>query len=76
MEFYKQNEGDTIWWVDNTKRKGEHLFSFDKKTVYNLFQDYPFKLTNEQIEIFDKENPFWARYFKKRRERFERGEET
>ena len=76
LRFYKQNDGDTILWVDNTKIKGQHLFTFDKKEIFNLFQDYPFKLTREQIEIFDRENPFWAHYFRKRRERFERGEET
>lgn len=55
--FYKENKGDKIWWVQTVGRTGEFLFSFDKKTVFNFFQDYPHRLTKEQIEIFKKENP-------------------
>lgn len=64
--FYKENENDVIWWVDNPDEIGVLLFSFDKKTVYNLFADYPNKLPPEQKEIFDRENPNWAEYFKDR----------
>lgn len=65
--FYKEKPTDQIWWVDNTGEKvGEHLFSFDKKKVFNLFADYPYNLTPEQKEIFDRENPFWADFFKDR----------
>lgn len=67
LEFYKKNENDKIWWVDNKEQVGEHLFSFDKKKVFNLFRDYPYKLTSEEKEIFDKENPYWADYFKDRK---------
>lgn len=56
-DFCKNNAADTIWWVDDTERVGEHLFSFDKKQVFNLFQDYPEKLTEEQLEVFNEENP-------------------
>lgn len=65
-KFYKNKRTDTIWWVDNSEYAGIHLFSFDKKTVFNLFQDYPYKLTKEQKEIFDKENLFWADFFRDR----------
>jgi len=61
--FYKKEPKDKIFWVNNPETIGEHLFSFDKKTVFNMFQDYPDKLTVEQKEIFDKENPFWADFF-------------
>ena len=64
--FYKQNESDTIWWVNNPDRIGEFLFSFDKKRIFNLFADYPEKLTAEQKKIFDDENPEWANFFKDR----------
>lgn len=67
--FYKENETDVIWWVDNPETKGVWLFSFDKKTVFNLFEDYPHKLTPEQKEIFDRENPYWAEFFKDRQQR-------
>ena len=60
----KHNESDQIWWLGNDDRVGEMVFSFDKKTRFNLFTDYPWKLTSEQKEIFDKENPFWANFFR------------
>ena len=63
-KFYKENKNDKIWWFDDmSDRDGEFLFSFDRKTIFNLFADYPYKLTPEQKAIFDKENPFWARFF-------------
>ena len=46
--FYKINESDTIWWANSPDRIGEFQFSFDKKHVFNLFADYPEKLTAEQ----------------------------
>lgn len=61
--FYKENESDKIWWVDTSDKEGIFLFSFDKKKVFNLFTDYPHKLTNAEKEMFDSENPFWANYF-------------
>ncbi|MCR5176859.1 MAG: hypothetical protein K6C05_08410 [Anaerovibrio sp.] len=65
-EFYKENKDDLIYWVDEPRKIGEHLFSFDKKKVFNLFSDYPWKLTKEQKDIFDRENPYWAEFFKDR----------
>lgn len=67
QEFIKNNPTDKIWWVDNPDVKGEFLFSFDRGKVFNLFADYPWKLTKEQKRIFDKENPYWADYFKDRK---------
>jgi len=64
-KFYKEHEDDQIWWLDS-ENKGEWLFSFDKKKVFNLFADYPHNLTPEQKEIFDDENPFWKDFFKDR----------
>lgn len=80
-EFYKNNSNDIVWKVTHyriyNKEKGfidgnydvilgEILFSFDKKKIYNLWTDYPNKFTKEEKEIFDKENPFWANFFKDR----------
>lgn len=65
--WYKEEPGNKIWWLDNGgERIGEFVFSFDKKTRFNLFADYPHKLTKEQKEIFDKENPYWADFFAER----------
>jgi len=56
--FFKKHKSDKIWWV-NTGKLGVHEFTFDKETIFNLYQDYD-KLTNEQKYIFAKENPFLA----------------
>lgn len=64
--WYKNNDTDTIWWKDTPDQVGVWLFSFDKKTVFNMFRDYPKALTLEQKQIFDKENPEWADFFKDR----------
>ncbi len=63
-DFYKKKRSDTIWWRKETG--GEHKFSFDKEKIFNLMTDYPDKLTPEQKEIFDGENPFWVKYFQKK----------
>jgi hypothetical protein len=65
-KFYKNKRTDTIWWVDTPNVKGEWLFSFDKKKVFNMFSDYPYQLTKWQKENFDKENPYWAKFFSER----------
>lgn len=31
-DFYKNNQGDVIFWRDNVDKVGEFEFSFDKKT--------------------------------------------
>lgn len=66
MRWYKQDETDKIWWLESDNI-GEFIFSFDKSEIFNLFRDYPHKLTQEQLEIFDRENPRWAEYFADRR---------
>lgn len=80
-EFYKENPKDKIWKVthyilhDKNKGfveenidliRGEILFSFDKKKIYNAWKDYPYNLTKEEKELFDKENPYWKEFFKER----------
>lgn len=61
--FYKNKKDNKVWWVDNYDVVGEHLFSFDRIKVYNLFRDYPHALTAEEKEVFDAENPYWAEFF-------------
>ena len=67
-EFYKEKTTNQIWWLDNANDAvGVFVFSFDRKNLFNLFEDYPWKLTKEQKEIFDRENPYWAEFFNDRR---------
>lgn len=66
ISFYKKEETDKIWWLDDDENIGEMRFSFDKQQIFNLFKDYPNKLTPEQKKIFDEENPFWKDFFKDR----------
>ena len=64
--WYKNKPTDKIWWLDNSDKVGEWVFSFDKKKTFNMFADYPHALTKEQKEIFDAENPYWKDFFKDR----------
>lgn len=71
-KWYKDNETDVIWWLDNGNDvEGVHIFSFDKVTEYNLFADFPYKLTPDQVRIFINEQPFWANFFKDRLEGYD-----
>lgn len=65
--FYKKHKNDSVWWISDLTRRGPIYFSFDRKIVFNIYSDYPYKLTKEQIRVFDNENPFWADYFKSRK---------
>ena len=64
-KWFKNDESDVIWWKD-IESFGARVFSFDKKTEFNLFADYPYKLNRNQKEIFDRENPGWRDFFKDR----------
>lgn len=64
--FYKNKPNDVIWWVDDPETTGAFEFSFDRVTVFNLFADYPQALTQEQKDIFDRENPQWAKLLSER----------
>lgn len=62
--WMKNNTENIIWWLGNGAGiKGEWVFSFDKKRRFNMFADYPWKLTPEQKEIFDRENPYRRDFF-------------
>lgn len=65
--LYKNNETDVIFWVDDPEVIGEFVFTFDGKKFYNLFRDYPWNMTAKEVRIFDKENPYWADFFKERK---------
>ena len=66
LRFNKNHTSYVIWWVDDPEKRGEWLFTFDKVNILNMFADYPHKLTKQQKEIFDKENPYWADFFSDR----------
>ena len=63
FEWYKNDPDDKIWWLDEYDTVGILRFSFDKRKIYYLFQDYPEKLTAEELRIFNAENPYWAEFF-------------
>ena len=71
FEFHKENEDSKVYkvWRVGITYWGEHLFSVDKKTIYNLFADYPHNFTREAKELFDKEYPFWKNFFSARDQR-------
>ena len=62
--FYKNKLTDRIWWHKEAGTYGPLEISFDRKKIYNLWSDYPDNMTKEEVEIFDKENPFWADFLK------------
>lgn len=64
--FYKNEPKSKVFWVDDPETTGVLEFSFDKKRVFNLFQDYPYALTDQEKAIFDKSEPYWAEFFKDR----------
>lgn len=66
FSFYKKKVNDKMWWVDIPGTLGEMAVSFDKKKILYLFRDYPWRFTPEEKELFDKENPFWADFFRDR----------
>lgn len=63
--FYKKNRRDKVYWFDDGKI-GPLEVSFDKVIILNLWQDYPHNFTAEQKELFDRENKYWAKFFKSR----------
>lgn len=68
--IYKENKDDKVWWLDNEKAIGEFAFTLDKKTFYNLFADYPDKLSVQDWITFCDENEYWMKFFKDRNEEY------
>ena len=67
-EWYKDKPSDVIFWLEVLNAKGLFLFSFDQVKIYNMFEDYPQNMTAEEVEIFDRENPYWADFLRDRKE--------
>lgn len=70
-DFYKdkENKDNKIWWTSKIDTIGELNISFDRKKIYNLFEDYPYNMSEEEIEIFEKEEPYWANFFAWRKQK-------
>ena len=71
-KWYHENDGDRIWWLDNYPVIGEFIFSFDKRKQYNLYEDYPDRLSVKEWLVFNAENDYWYKYFKDRNDRYEK----
>ncbi len=57
----------TVTWVDDPEKLGVRQFTFDGHKIFNLFKDYPWKLTVQQKKAFDEQNPYWSDFFKDRK---------
>ncbi len=60
---FVQNDDSDIFWTYPIGVSGVHLFSFDQKNVYNLFSEFPYALSDEQVALFCKNEPYWANAF-------------
>ena len=60
--WYKRKKTDKVWWK-HTTQIGVWIFSFDKKKEYYFYREYPHALTDEELEIFNKDNPGLAMTF-------------
>lgn len=58
--FYREGPGKKTWWKLSEDGSISHEFTFDRKRIFHLFKDYPTELTPAELEIFDKENAYWA----------------
>jgi len=61
--IYKAAKGDKVWWVDYPNVIGKFVFTLDKKKFFNLFGDYPQKLSVEEWIAFNEDNPYWEKFF-------------
>ena len=62
--FYKDNVTDKCWHVERKEQVvGPLEFTFDFKKIYNLWTDYPWKMSEKEVEIFNEEQPFWRDFF-------------
>lgn len=64
-DFYKEKDkkNNKIWWTSKIDTFGELNISFNRKKIYNLFEDYPYNMTKEEVEIFKEEEPYWEKFF-------------
>ncbi|MCD7975123.1 MAG: hypothetical protein LUF25_04985 [Phascolarctobacterium sp.] len=69
--FWKRSPENKIWGVseviDSDRMPGRILISFDKKKFYNIYGDYPAKMSEEERKIFEKEYPDWVAWLNGRK---------
>lgn len=65
-DFYKEEKSSRVYWTAPIDTRGEICFSFDRKKIYNLFEDFPHELSKEELAIFCEDEPYWADFFKDR----------
>lgn len=65
-KFYRWSENDKVYWVVNDPPAlGRWRFTFDRKKIYDFWGGSFLKeLTKEEKEIFYKENPHLADFYK------------
>ncbi len=64
LERWRKGRGKIMSWTSPIDTIGVHLFSFDGgKTVHSVFGGGKNELTEEQLEIFRKENSTMARLY-------------
>ena len=63
--WLKNKPTDKISWKHNNEDNIVFRFEDNPEIEYCLYRDY-YKLTPSQKAIFDKENPFWKKWFSKK----------
>lgn len=59
--FYKEDPDERIWHTYPMKENFvTYFFSFDRKIIYQFWEDFPQNLTREEVYLFTKENPRMA----------------
>lgn len=52
---------DKVQWVEWSVH--DPVFTLDGRRSFNLFHDFPWALTDEELEAFVKDQPYWADFF-------------
>ena len=59
----KNNPNDRISWKHSDEDNMVFRFDDDPETEYYLYRDYA-ELPQDRKAVFDRENPYWAAYFR------------
>ena len=70
-KVFKRKKGDKVYWLEQPGVIGDMVFSFDGKKRYNLFRDYPHKLSVKEWLVFNAENEYWKNFFADRNAQYE-----